>query len=583
MQDRRFTPSFFQLRGNDADACHTARPTASISTHDVYAVACLALAAFVFLYGLGALPLLDINEGLYAQVAREMLASGRLVVPHALGVPYIEKPPLLYWLMALSFRLFGMSEASARLVSALPMFCLCTAMLIFLVRHWGARVAWLATLILSTMLPVAMLSHSILFDPLLTALFGMALLAFLHAYFGAGQRWIQACAVLLGLATMEKGIVSLLLAAGIGAVFFWQVRDRRCMTLLRDPVALLLFGCITVPWHIAAIIEQDGFAWFYLVNEHVLRYLGLRSPHDYHLGSPLYYLPRFLGLLLPWTPLLVLMLWRPRSDDRNLQAMRAFCAAWILFPLLFFTTSQAKSHYYLVIVTPAVAILAALEIDLRIRQAQLRQLAHCVGACMAIAVLGAGAVWWLPRLDQDWTRLLGGRELLTLAAAAAAWSGTVRLMRSPAVSPHMPEAAPMLVGAVSAMALVGALATVQARSPEKSSLHVARVVAGILADGTGDRAVFSYRDFEDVFGSLPFYLRGPVRIIDSVSNDLQFGCAHAKAPSDTCISLPDFNRFGLQHKVAVVVTDTRLRQFLQNTARFAWQQHGVGDKWVLTN
>jgi 4-amino-4-deoxy-L-arabinose transferase-like glycosyltransferase len=95
-----------------------------------------------------------------------------------------------------------MSEASARLVSALPMFCLSTAMLIFLARHWGARVAWMSTLLLSTMLPVAMLSHSILFDPLLTALFGMALLALLQAYFGgrkasngwqlhgAGDKWV---------------------------------------------------------------------------------------------------------------------------------------------------------------------------------------------------------------------------------------------------------------------------------------------------------------------------------------------------------------------------------------------------------
>jgi 4-amino-4-deoxy-L-arabinose transferase-like glycosyltransferase len=163
------------------------------------------LPLFFFLYDLAAYPLRDTNEGLYAEIAREMLETGNFVIPTLLGVPYIEKPPLLYWLMALSFHVFGLSETSARLVSALPMACLSFGIFAFCRTLGYARAGFYALFILSTALPVVVLSRTVMFDPLLTALLAAVFLAFFKWYIGKNKAWIRASALFLALATLEKG------------------------------------------------------------------------------------------------------------------------------------------------------------------------------------------------------------------------------------------------------------------------------------------------------------------------------------------------------------------------------------------
>jgi hypothetical protein len=314
----------------------------------------LALCAIANMVGSWSYGLLDDNEGLYAAIAREMLIRGDWIVPHLNGVPYLEKPPLLYWAVAFSLRLFGDHEWAIRIVpwafhvgtAAL------TSRLAF--RLGGRRAGRLAALIFLSSAGVAMIDRTLLFDVPMTF--------FLTAALAAWQRWdeegrpgaLRWAAAALALAVLSKGLVALALAGGtVGITLAVDGRLRRLASLL-DPWAILIFLLVAVPWHVAAAALQPGFAWFYFVNEHVLRFLGLRKPRDYARGPLWYYLVRVPLYLFPWSLLL------PRLDppDRR-NGREAFLWAWAGCVILFFSVCGSKSNYYaLPAVPPLVALLA---------------------------------------------------------------------------------------------------------------------------------------------------------------------------------------------------------------------------------
>lgn len=257
---------------------------------------CLLVLAFLLL-GLSGYGLLDDNEGLYAEVAREMLRTGNFVIPHLNTLPYLEKPPLLYYLVALSFTLFGESEFAARMVPVSAAI-LCMLVLIF----FGHRInrpqtGRLAAVMLVTGLGFAILSRTLMIDVLLTALLSASLI-FLYLWFEQDKRAdLSASYALLGLAVLAKGLVAIVLFGLIATSFIFIARRPsfyQSFKALFDPFALGLFLLIAAPWHILASLYDSHFLWFYFVNEHLLRFLGQREPHDYYVGPVYYYLPRIL-------------------------------------------------------------------------------------------------------------------------------------------------------------------------------------------------------------------------------------------------------------------------------------------------
>ena len=187
--------------------------------------------------------------------------------------------------------LFGPTVAAARLVSACAMLCLCAGMFQFCRRHGHARAGCYASVGLASSVPVALISHTVLFDPLLTALIGGCLLSFLHYQLTGERSAYRLSSFLVALAVLEKGAVALVLVGGIAGLFLLTGRSGRSAhgwRALADPGALAIFFCTTVSWHVAASWMQEGFSWFYFVNEHLLRFLGKREPYDYHSG-PIYY------------------------------------------------------------------------------------------------------------------------------------------------------------------------------------------------------------------------------------------------------------------------------------------------------
>jgi 4-amino-4-deoxy-L-arabinose transferase-like glycosyltransferase len=538
-----------------------------------------SLPFFFFLYRLGAYPLRDNNEGLYAEIAREMVETGNVIVPHLLGAPYIEKPPLLYWLMALSFRVFGPSETSARLVSALPMACLAFVLFMFCRGLGHPRAGLYAALILSTALPVVLLSRTVLFDPLLTVLLAGGLLAFLQRYLGRRKTWIRLAALLLALATLEKGGVAPVLAAGIVGTFLWLRGDFRALRSSADRVAIGLFFALAAPWHIFASFQQEGFAWFYFFNEHLLRFLGLREPHDYHSGPPYYYLLRIVLLLLPWTPFLWLLIRPPGIRDPVAKLLIRFCQAWILFPLLFFSLSQAKADYYLLVVAPAGALWLAIVLEHRLDAGEDKVLSRCLRISMAICAAALAAFLFSDHVQWP-SRTNVPMAILGVLACAAAFGLGSRLFSMSSKTSWSRDAALAGIG----IAMMPILSIVLRTAEEKSVYTSSRDVAKLInRHGNVQPLVFVYRDFEDAFSSLPFYLGHTVKVIDSGSRDLQFGCRVSSSSETPCISTLEFDRYSERFPVAVAVRNTNVESFRRLLAHDKWRIEVSGNNRVFFN
>jgi 4-amino-4-deoxy-L-arabinose transferase-like glycosyltransferase len=532
-------------------------------------LAALLLPIFFFLYGLNAFALRDNNEGLYAEIAREMLASGHYVVPHLNGVPYIEKPPLLYWLCALSMKLLGPTPAAARLVPAGSMLLLCLCLFLFCRRHGNARAGAFASVGLASAVPVALVSHVVLFDPLLTALLGAGLLCYLHSYLAHSRRAFAASAFLLALAVLEKGGVALALAGGTAGLFLLFMRDRGGLRRLLDPAALLVLLVVAGGWHLAAIRMQPGFAWFYFVNEHLLRFLGQRLPDDYHRGPLWFYMPRMLLMVLPWTPFVLLLAPGRAMPVHGERAIIRFCQAAVLFPLLFFSLSAAKADYYLLVAMPALALWMGIEVAHRV-DASDRLLARCWG-------LSLGCVLLLGTVAPFALRAQLPPVMLALAIAAAMgialWGRRFFLRLRTRASRELA----LLAVALCAMPALAPLYDVaEGRAARDSSVYVARIIE---ANAMAGQSVFIYRDFEDMFSTLPFYLGHAVPVIDSASRDLQFGCT--RDAGSFCIDGPAFRRARARGPVAVVLQASRAQEFLAMAGPGRWRVEWVGEKMVF--
>jgi len=517
------------------------------------------VAAFGFvLWGLGDFGLLNNNEGLYAEISREMLASHdwRLwVIPHLNGLPYLEKPPLLYWLTALSFTLFGQSEWAARLAPALSSLS-CVAMLLWFGKTLNRpQVGRLAALMFVSGTGVIAMSHVLMFDMLLTALLTAALM-FAFRYLREKKPWfLRRSYAFLALAVLAKGFVALILYGLIVAgMLLASERSisgffRACANWLA-PRALLVFFIIAAPWHIVASATEPIFSWFYFTNEHLLRFLGKREPRDYYSGNWWYYLPRMALYLFPWSFLpLGLIGARLRKLPPEPSLPRFLLIAW-LAPLLFFSISSAKANYYLVAVMPFAAFHLATAIEERGFLFAKARLAPGVAICVLTLILLAAfamraddgsvlRIWGIPQ-RAFLQYLFGGIAVLALAAGLCA-------QRIPRVGIIAYLVLPVWIAA-------GAMAVQHAMEPQTST----RQLSNYLKSELPDRTVYLYRNFEEL-SSLPFYLKHPVPVVDTCSNDLFWG--NKLRANEIVISKEQFLAALEKNRAAIVVMQRQLGNF----------------------
>jgi 4-amino-4-deoxy-L-arabinose transferase-like glycosyltransferase len=512
------------------------------------------------LAGLGGPGLLNNNEGLYAEIPREMLVSHdwrHWIIPHLNGLPYMEKPPLLYWLTALSFSLFGVSEWSARLVPAASALACVGTMLWFGNAVGRPRAARLGALMFISGLGVAMMARLLMFDMLLTALVTGAFFCS-YRYLTEGRaahlRWGMAW---LGLAILSKGLLGLLLYPLVIAGFlastlgfgrgFWNG-----IGSMFQPRALLLLLAIVAPWHIAASLTEPIFAWFYFINEHVLRFLGRREPHDYYSGPWWYYLPRMMLYLFPWSFFLLGVFSRPQpmlaADSQSLR--RFLLMAWLL-PLLFFSLSRAKANYYLVAVMPFAALHLALALENRgLERPQVKSWPG-----YAIAILGAALCIVASLRHEDPHNPVQFLHISQKLLFIAVFAGIAALGLACALLARHTR---LRLGAYLALPLACGSLTYALLMAVQPMVTAKEVAQWLQTDG-GGREVYLYRNFEEI-SPLPFYLRQPLSIVDARSSDLYWG--NRLQPNELMPSEEEFARRLQQgRRVAIVVMDAHLSDF----------------------
>ncbi len=319
------------------------------------------LGALLYGFRLGSAPLGNPDEGRYAEIPREMVASGDWVTPRLNGVNYFEKPPLVYWATAVALRLTGASEWSLRAVPAL--FALGGVLLTYAAarRLYGRGAGLAAAAVLGTSLLYFVIGHILLLDMAVSVLMSATLFCFLLGVNeppGARRRALfYGLYASAALAVLTKGLIGVLVTGAV--MFLWLLVFHQWKRLrpLHLPTGLLLFLAIAAPWHVLAAWHNPTWAHRYFVYEHWQRFM---TPAASRPGAWYYYLVIILAGLIPWVGFLVPAVraalrggWAARARNANAW----FLVTWVLFIFLFFTKSQSKLPPYILPVFPALAVL----------------------------------------------------------------------------------------------------------------------------------------------------------------------------------------------------------------------------------
>lgn len=374
-----------------------------------------ALVAALF-YRLGGAVLFEPDEGRNSEKAREILVLHDWITPHENFHAVLDKPIFFYWLIATSFKFFGLSEWAARLPSALAAFGCLVLVYRFVLARWGRWEAFWSVLILLTSAEFFILARVVIFDMTLTFFMTLAFWAFYEAAHTepAKQRRIW-CLVLysaLAIATLIKGLIGVVVP---GMVFFcYLLLSNRWAVLRRIYLipGVLLFFAIVLPWYLAADAHNDGYLHYYLWDEHFGRF----TTSEFDRGAPWYFfvIVAIVGFF-PWTLLLPVILNGIRKagiDDKTL-----YLILWVTLPFLFFSASKSKLPHYILPLFPALAILTA------------ATLGRCCRDSVAKLRFVVSLTWWLQSttalyvaLGALFPRLLG-RHIrdIVVSMAPAVW------------------------------------------------------------------------------------------------------------------------------------------------------------------
>ena len=321
--------------------------------------------------------LMDDVDAVQAQIARNMLNSGDWVTARLDGVAYMEKAPLIYWAMALSYKVFGVHDWAARIPIALSVMGLAWLTAAFGVWAFGKRAGFYAGLCMATCIGLFLFTRILIPDVMITFTVALAMWAVLRALDEEERHpgwWAFLLAASLGLGLLLKSLIGIVFPVAAGVIYLFltqQLFSARTWKRLHPFTGALIVLAIAAPWHILATLrnppyfaftlhsgpgEYHGFLWFFFINEQLLRFLNLRYPRDYDTVPRLYFWLFHLLWLFPWSvyfPAIAKLSFKP-VDRAGRTRLLALC--WIGFILVFFTFSTTQ-EYYSMPCYPALALL----------------------------------------------------------------------------------------------------------------------------------------------------------------------------------------------------------------------------------
>jgi len=403
-----------------------------------WAVLIVATLYVCYFSHLGAIGFVGPDEPRYAWIARDMMESGDWVTPRLYGKPWFEKPPLLYWGAALSFKLFGVSEAAARLPSAISALLATLALAWLALRLYGAEIARWLLLLLPTTVGMIGFSHAAATDMPFSAMLTIAMVC-AAVVLGLTRNenspiipqtpWLALLlfGFFLGLAVLAKGPAAVILSGG--AVFFWALITKRWRDSFRlfHPAAIASFCITALPWYILCARRNPDFFRIFIIEHNFKRYL---TPEFQHIQPFWFYVPVLLLAILPWTMSFAIALrgaWRSKSTDR-LNPQGLYFSCWAMFPVFFFSLSKSKLPGYILPTIPALGLLMVQGISLSVRKVLPGDRWIRIASGTTLIILGLLAALQLDQTPLVWPSLaliVGGIAALVLRNLRPALAGGV--------------------------------------------------------------------------------------------------------------------------------------------------------------
>jgi 4-amino-4-deoxy-L-arabinose transferase-like glycosyltransferase len=325
-------------------------------------LAVAAIASVVFLTALGRVALWDRDEPEYAQAAREMQQRGDWLIPTLQGVPQLDKPILIYWVLRAGYLALGVNEFSARVPSAVfgVLTCLLTYQLGLAL--WSAEIGLTAAIIVATSALVVASHRLVLTDPFLVFFTTLSLLLYARSLRRCGREgiWLTLSYVSLGFAVLSKGPIGFF-PTGVFFLNEWLTGDQPAVSRARAIFGrhlprLLVASVIAVPWFLYALVVESHAATAFFTVENLARFF---RPFEGHSGSIFYYVAVVAIGCLPWTPVLVLWLCKDFSLRPSGDSARLLLTLWVSVVFVFFSLGATKLPHYILPAFPALACLLA--------------------------------------------------------------------------------------------------------------------------------------------------------------------------------------------------------------------------------
>ena len=356
--------------------------------------------------------LMDDVDAVQAQIARNMLTSGDWVTARLDGVAYMEKAPLIYWMMAVCYKIFGVHDWSARIPVVLSSIALAWLTAAFGMWAFGRLAGFYSGLCIATCVGLFLFTRIQIPDVMVAAAMALSMWAFLRAIDEEEVRprtWAFVFAATLGTSLLLKSLIGVVFPVAACVVYLAATRQFGLWRRLRPLSGLLVVIAIAAPWHILATLknppyfdltmhsapgEYHGFLWFFVMNEQVLRFLNLRYPRDYNTVPRIWFWLFHLVWLFPWSvyfPAVAKLSFRP-NDRAGKTRLLALC--WTGFVLVFFTFSTTQ-EYYSMPCYPALALL--LGSAMAEGGAWVRWGTRVLSAILGCCAIAAATLWLLTR------------------------------------------------------------------------------------------------------------------------------------------------------------------------------------------
>lgn len=316
--------------------------------------------ALAFFLPLGFVPLFDLDEGAFSEATREMLVGKDYITTYLNGQLRFDKPILIYWLQLMSVKVFGLNEVAFRLPSALAGTLWAGAIYFFVLRVSTERVAFFATLFMIASIQINMIAKAAIADSLLNLSIALSMFSIYLYYTKLQKAYIYWAFFFIGLGTLTKGPVAIMIPLVVSLLFYSIKGEfRHWIKTVFNPVGILIFSLITLPWYIAEYMAQgEAFIDGFFLKHNISRF---SSAMESHRGTLFYFIPVLIVGVMPFT----YFAFRAIAGIKHYfkDDLKLYLFIWFAFVFLFFSLSGTKLPHYVIYGYTPLFILSAFYIE----------------------------------------------------------------------------------------------------------------------------------------------------------------------------------------------------------------------------